>query len=110
MTEIVAASHAANAGVPGGSMSTFMFLAGLFLGTLWRPLAGIVAAIIIGRILLHVHTTQWTGADVLLIVVAFGVAAFAVGGPIALRHLGEREYRNRITMIQTISGIWNFFK
>ncbi len=109
MTGILAAGHAAKAGVPGGSITMFMFLAGLFLGTLWRPLAGIIAAIIIGRILLQVHTAHWTGADVLLIVAAFAVAAFAIGGPIALRHLGEREYKNRMIGIRSISGIWNFF-
>ena len=109
MTGIVAAGRAVEAGVPGGSITTFMFLAGLFLGALWRPLVGIVAVIIIGRILLHVNTAHWTGADVLVIVAAFAVAAFAIGGPTALRHLGDREYQNRMGSIRSISGIWNFF-
>jgi hypothetical protein len=105
---ILAAGHVA-ATVTGYSNTTLLFLFGLFLGALWRPAAAIAAIIIAINVISHIHTTNYPGGAVLILVLVFAVVGVVIGGPLALRHLGQHDYNVRLGNIRGISGIWHFW-
>ncbi len=111
MTEILAAGQAATTVFTPRTAALF-FVLGIFLGAVWRP-AALIAGILVGiYVLVHIgrrplpHTVLGT---VLIIAIFALVLGIIIGGPLALRHLGDWEYRNRLQHIRFISLIWRFW-
>ena len=110
MTEILAAGQAATT-VFTPRTAALLFVLGIFLGAAWRP-AAVIAAILLGiYVLVHIGRRPFSGTvGVVLIIAILGVVFGVVfGGPLALRHLGDWDYRSRLGHIRFISAIWRFW-
>jgi hypothetical protein len=107
---LIAAGHATSAGTLGFSGGTwFLAIVASALGAQFRwwipgAIGLLYVAVHSGSAVFHVGngTLPWV-----LILLVGGFVGWQVGGRGMLRHVGEREYRNRIIAAKTISSIWN---
>jgi uncharacterized membrane protein YfcA len=110
---LIAAGHTTSAGTLGFSGGTwFLAIVASVLGAQFRW------AIPVGFVLLYLavhsgaaafHTGDGTLPWVVIAVIG-GFVGWQVGGRAILRHVGEREYRTRMTAARGVSSIWrNWF-
>ena len=106
---LLAVEHAAAA-------SSFSFTGGTWIVAIFAAAAGAylkwVAPIGIFVVYLITHTHgsgHTTGSELAWIVIAVigGYVGWHVGGRAMLKHVGEREYRNRITAAKSVNSIWS---
>lgn len=108
---LLAVEHAAAA-------STFSFTGGTWLVAIFAAAAGAylkwAAPIGIFVIYLFTHSSthgsgHLTGSELAWIVIAAigGYIGWHIGGRSMLRHVGEREYRNRIIAAKSVASIWS---
>lgn len=114
MTGYLAAGLAAASGtsaITGGTWIVAIFAAAAGAYLKWLAPAGIFVAYLIthsGRYS-FLHSVGSGFAWAALVAIG-GYVGWHVGGRSILRHLGEREYRNRIAAVKTVSSIWgNWF-
>jgi uncharacterized membrane protein YfcA len=108
----LAAAHSVTQppGVTGGTW--FFVIAASIAGALFRWIAPIVLFLL--YLVLHTSTVSHVSHPsgnltwyVLLVVGGF--IGWQLGGRTVLRHIGEREWRNRIASAKGISSIWGFW-
>jgi len=109
MAGILAGGHAATTTYTPSKI-TIILLLGVFIGAIWRRFV-VIAAVLVGLYLASLIPHVSVPADaVLVLVLIFAFIGFIIGGPAALKALGEFEYRNRLTnMHNFISGFWGKF-
>ena len=107
---LLAAGHATTAKtltISGGIwiVAILAAVAGAWLR--WLAPIGIVVAYLITHS--AGHAAHAGGSDLAWVVIAVigGFVGWQIGGRAMLRHVGEREYRNRIVAAKTISSIWS---
>jgi len=106
----LATAHAAAAPAGLSDAAWFFAVVAAAAGALARWIAPV--AILLLYLVLHtgtghaaIHTTG-TRLTWIVVLVVGGFIGWQLGGRAILRHIGEREYRNRIASAKGISWIW----
>jgi len=114
MTHILAVGHAATSvsTVTITGVTWFWLIIAAAAGARFSWLAPV--GIVVVYLLLHAHAAHTAvHASVLLlwVVIALvaGIVGWQLGGRAILRHVGEREYRNRLSHAKGISSIWKWW-
>jgi hypothetical protein len=107
---LLAVDHAAAAktvAITGGTWIVAILAAALGAWLRWLAPIGIFVIYLITHA--SGHATHTTSSDLAWIVIAaIGIfVGWQIGGRAMLRHVGEREYRNRVIAAKTVSSIWS---